>query len=243
MRRTALVSFFVAQTVVIVACSGSVLPVASNGADGGSSGGSGSGGCTGAAPACYGNNLQACCGQDPYGLATCVGNQWMCGSVGAPGCSGMSCNGTGGGCIGNAPNCFGSDQQTCCGQDPSGVATCQNSRWMCGSAPAPGCTGTTCVLGDAGGNGCNPPCTQNQVCISNQTVGGGQPFPDDAGNCPMGTVHAGDRCAPPPTYACGPYPTACGATLDCTCAASACSGPAGCSSTGPDLVNCIFGAP
>jgi hypothetical protein len=55
------------------------------------------------------------------------------------------------GCTGSAPNCFGNDDQACCGQDPSGPATCENGAWMCGSALAPGCSGTKCLqlLGDA----------------------------------------------------------------------------------------------
>ena len=55
------------------------------------------------------------------------------------------------GCTGSAPNCFGNDDQLCCGQDPSGIATCQNGAWMCGSAAAPGCNGNKCLQpgGDA----------------------------------------------------------------------------------------------
>jgi hypothetical protein len=248
MRRAFLVTLFV-QSAVIVACSAADIPVATNAGVSGSSGGvgssgsSGSGGCSGTAPNCFGSDLQSCCGQDPAGVATCVGSQWKCGTAGAPGCNGMSCLGGGGGCIGTPPNCFGNDLTACCGQDPSGVATCQGGRWMCGSVAAPGCNGTSCFGGDGGANGCSPACGTNQVCISHQTIGGGQPFPDDAGNCPIGTVHAGDRCAPPPTYACGPYPSACGATLDCTCAASACGSFTMCTSTGPDLVNCVLAAP
>jgi hypothetical protein len=115
----------------------------------------GSSGCTGQAPNCFGNNQQQCCGQDPAGPATCVGSNWMCGAAGAPGCNGTNCllQGDGSGndgsatCIGQAPNCFGNDIQTCCGQDPSGVATCQGGMWMCGSAAAPGCDGTSCLNG------------------------------------------------------------------------------------------------
>src|SRR5208282_1375450 len=41
-------------------------------------------------------------------------------------------------CAGSAPNCFGDDDSQCCGQDPSGAATCTGGAWMCGSAKAPG---------------------------------------------------------------------------------------------------------
>jgi len=55
------------------------------------------------------------------------------------------------GCTGPAPNCFGNNDQLCCGQDPSGIATCQNGAWMCGSVAAPGCNGSKCLQlgGDA----------------------------------------------------------------------------------------------
>jgi hypothetical protein len=55
------------------------------------------------------------------------------------------------GCTGPAPNCFGNNGQLCCGQDPSGIAMCQNGAWMCGSAAAPGCNGNKCLQlgGDA----------------------------------------------------------------------------------------------
>jgi hypothetical protein len=106
----------------------------------------GSGSCTGQAPNCFGNDLHHCCGQDPAGPATCVNGQWMCGSAGAPGCNGTNCLFPDAGvCMGQAPNCYGNDVTMCCPQDPSGVATCQGNMWMCGSAPAPGCDGTSCV--------------------------------------------------------------------------------------------------
>jgi hypothetical protein len=53
-------------------------------------------------------------------------------------------------CTGTPPLCFGSNASLCCGNDPSGPAACSGGAWMCGSAPAPGCNGTSCVLQDAG---------------------------------------------------------------------------------------------
>jgi hypothetical protein len=52
------------------------------------------------------------------------------------------------GCAGTAPNCFGNDAQMCCGQDPSGPASCVGDAWRCGTAPAPGCNGTSCFALD-----------------------------------------------------------------------------------------------
>jgi hypothetical protein len=48
-------------------------------------------GCTGTAPNCFGNDVHACCGQDPAGRAICEGGTWMCGGAPAPGCNGSSC--------------------------------------------------------------------------------------------------------------------------------------------------------
>lgn len=58
------------------------------------------------------------------------------------------------GCTGTAPSCFGSDVASCCGQDPSGPATCSGGAWMCGGAAAPGCDGTSCLQPQDGGAGC-----------------------------------------------------------------------------------------
>jgi len=239
MSRALILSLLFPSVIVtlVVACSGSTLPVAEDG-------------CSGVAPTCFGSDPSTCCGQDPSGTATCTGGTWKCGSAGAPGCNGASClaertDGGTSGCIGAAPACFGNDLSSCCGQDPGGSATCTSGKWMCGASAAPGCNGTSCLLqnADGGATGCSPACGSNQVCVSQQQVGGGEPFPDDAGNCPAGTVHAGDRCAPPPTYACGPYPAACVGNLDCTCAASVCTGNYMCSKTSPGEVDCVFGAP
>ena len=49
-------------------------------------------------------------------------------------------------CDGTAPNCFGSDTNFCCGNDPSGRAACVAGAWMCGSSLAPGCNGRSCLL-------------------------------------------------------------------------------------------------
>jgi len=122
----------------------------------------GTGGCAGSAPNCFGNDSQTCCGQDPSGPAVCENGAWMCGGAAAPGCNGTSClqptdggtdsgaDSSDGGCTGSAPPCFGNNSQGCCGQDPSGLATCQSGTWMCGSAVAPGCNGVSCLFPDGG---------------------------------------------------------------------------------------------
>jgi hypothetical protein len=51
-------------------------------------------------------------------------------------------------CTGTRPNCFGNDVQMCCGQDPAGPASCVGGVWRCGTAPAPGCDGTSCFALD-----------------------------------------------------------------------------------------------
>jgi hypothetical protein len=48
--------------------------------------------CAGAPPLCLGQDLAACCEQDPAGFATCKGGQWLCfETIPAPGCNGQSC--------------------------------------------------------------------------------------------------------------------------------------------------------
>jgi hypothetical protein len=108
-------------------------------------------GCKGTAPLCFGNNIHLCCGNDPSGSAVCRAGEWKCGTAPAPGCDGTSCllrdaGQDSGGCSGKRPLCFGDDIYMCCGNDPSGFAVCRAGEWMCGSAPAPGCDGTSCIL-------------------------------------------------------------------------------------------------
>ncbi len=75
-------------------------------------------------------------------------------------------------------------------------------------------------------NGCDPACTSNSVCVRELTQGGAIMLENDAGACPSGThaTASGGQCARDPSYTCKPIPAACGATIDCTCAASLCSG-------------------
>lgn len=117
-----------------------------------------------------------CCGQDPSGVASCVSGQWMCGAAPAPGCNGTSClqsTDGGGTCSGAAPNCFGGDSSACCGQDPSGVASCVGGQWMCGAAPAPGCNGTSCILPSDGGMlPLGSACTADSQCAGGVCLGG-----------------------------------------------------------------------
>ncbi|HEY5373767.1 MAG TPA: hypothetical protein VIK01_08765 [Polyangiaceae bacterium] len=140
---------------------------------GGANAGAGEAGlseCFGNAPQCRGTNLTQCCGNDPYGPATCHSGKWLCSlgqspAVAAPGCNGHICGqqiggqaGAGGeagqtgdagasstACTGRAPNCFGGNLQTCCGHDPAGPATCHNGQWLCFGVAAPGCNGQTCI--------------------------------------------------------------------------------------------------
>jgi hypothetical protein len=197
------------QVLAITACTSGILAVAEEGAgsDGGRGDAGGSpvegstppAGCLGPAPDCFGSDLQACCGQDPSGVATCDGAEWTCGSVGAPGCNGASCTEPGEAgkpdaapaCIGTAPSCFGSGPQMCCVAQEPNVATCacdptnpagtacSVAHWMCGAVAAPGCDGTPCAsLADSGQpdstTGCTGPIPQ---CLGNnlQTCCGSDP--------------------------------------------------------------------
>jgi hypothetical protein len=206
--RTSLFFVAVSQSLYVVACGSGNGGGPANSNDGGvldgSSGGdtgSSSGACEGTAPSCFGDDLQSCCGQDPSGPAVCKETQWMCGPAGAPGCNGSSCiqpaDGGSGQCIGAAPDCFGDDLQECCGQDPSGVATCIGAQWMCGSVGAPGCDGTSCLQPiDASADACpsNPvddsPCTDNGLSC---------PFPVRGGcTCEEGDAGLAWSCFYPP---------------------------------------------
>ncbi|HWZ90742.1 MAG TPA: hypothetical protein VNW92_17900, partial [Polyangiaceae bacterium] len=77
-----------------VSCNGRGTAGSGNGGGGtgGGTGGGGTGGtasisCVGDPPLCLGQDLAACCAQDPAGFATCEGGEWMCfGTVPAPGC-------------------------------------------------------------------------------------------------------------------------------------------------------------
>jgi len=137
----------------------SLMQGCTTGMDGGSTMDAGPSTCMGSAPLCFGNDDTQCCGQDPSGSAVCVGGQWLCGMAAAPGCDpGCMDGGSMGGmdagastCMGPAPNCFGTDLSYCCGMDPIGPATCVGTEWLCGMAPAPGCT--ACMGIDAGPGG------------------------------------------------------------------------------------------
>ncbi len=209
----------VAQVVLFAACGGSTN--ASLSSDGGGDDGGGgpdasratdaadasSGSCAGPASLCFGTDSQSCCGQDPLGRATCVNGAWTCGSAPAPGCNGVSCvrgadaeapPDAAAGCTGTAPNCFGNDSTHCCGQDPSGPAVCRGGAWMCGPAPAPGCSGTSCVQGMEGGS-------QGFACGSTTC--------DSATQFCLGLVGGvnGDQ------YECQPIPPSCSAMPTCGC--------------------------
>src|SRR5581483_576216 len=104
-------------------------------------------------PLCFGTGLTGEEFQDQLGDIFCAGGPPDGGSNtdgGTSGDGGSNADaGTGdGGCTGTPPNCFGNDVQTCCGQDPSGPASCVAGAWLCGTAAAPGCNGTSCLALD-----------------------------------------------------------------------------------------------
>jgi hypothetical protein len=63
------------------------------------------------------------------------------------------------GCPGSPPACRGFDLNTCCGQDPYGMAVCRNDQWLCSFSgtdswvAAPGCNGELCGFGGQSGDG------------------------------------------------------------------------------------------
>jgi hypothetical protein len=106
--------------------------------------------CSGVPPTCTN-----CCGA-PITIE-CQNGQWLCPSVACPICNlgDASVDAPSGDasatCTGSAPLCFGGDVTRCCGNDPAGSATCRAGHWLCGTAPAPGCNGQSCLQApDAG---------------------------------------------------------------------------------------------
>jgi hypothetical protein len=53
------------------------------------------------------------------------------------------------GCAGEAPECFGTNSEDCCG-DRIADAVCMSGQWMCGDAVAPGCRGKCDMAPDSG---------------------------------------------------------------------------------------------
>ncbi len=109
--------------------------------------------CTGTPPL----TCDGCCGAK-YAADLCDSGVWTCRPLGAA-CiqcdagadsAPSDASGDSAACTGTAPLCFGSDTSVCCGNDPSGSAVCSGGAWKCGSAPAPGCDGTSCLAQDAG---------------------------------------------------------------------------------------------
>jgi hypothetical protein len=110
-------------------------------------------------PPCYGTGLSNEAFQDQLGDIFCAGGPPDAGSSmdgGSNADAGIRMDGGAsdggdaghGGCTGTPPNCFGSDVQACCGNDPSGTASCVGGAWLCGAVPAPGCNGTSCLALD-----------------------------------------------------------------------------------------------
>jgi hypothetical protein len=82
------------------------------------------------------------------GLADGGGDAGDAGPAADAGDAGDASDASDAGCAGTRPNCFGTNTQACCGQDPYGPASCVGGAWLCGTAPAPGCNGTSCLAHD-----------------------------------------------------------------------------------------------
>jgi hypothetical protein len=128
-----------------VACSGPDVPVVENGGAGKASGSAANedGGSQSKGGTSSTSGTKAMGGLTGTG-GDMGGRDAAGGTIGAGG-DDSSLGGTGSGCQGQAPLCFGSDVQKCCGNDPAGSATCENGEWSCSGAAAPGCNGTQCT--------------------------------------------------------------------------------------------------
>lgn len=122
---------------------------------------------------------------------------------------------------------------------------CEVWRWDT-RTPQPGETKYCFAAADAGSE-CDPPCGINDVCVKDEQVGGMIILPDDNGACPPGRHLEVDICERDPTFACEPKPASCGASLDCACAGTLCTGQSSCGykcqGTTTSQVNCLCQTP
>jgi hypothetical protein len=87
-----------------------------------------------------------------------------------------------GSCKGTAPDCFGNDSTSCCGQDPEGVAKCVRGAWLCGAAAAPGCNGHSCIEPADSGHDAGHHVDSGVACGT--IVDGGAGISEVSGSCP-----------------------------------------------------------
>jgi hypothetical protein len=139
------------------------------------------------------------------------------------------------------PRCTYSDASSAI-QCPTGLTCIQNG--SCDPPAAPNC-GEVCIdcsnpppglAGNPCAQQCSPPCPGSEVCVGSQTFAG---YAGDGGTCPAGTNLSGSYCESPPTFACAPTPTACGAMLGCGCAGTLCTGSEKCGTFTARQVNCV----
>lgn len=100
-------------------------------------------------------------GACPDGSLICTADGWACSKSSA--------------CVGPTPTCFGTNNATCCGDDPLGLATCSLGVWSCGEVAAPGCNGTPCISFADAGRG-----DAGHILCGSRADGGAEQF----GNCP-----------------------------------------------------------
>jgi hypothetical protein len=100
------------------------------------------------------------------------------------------------GCMGTAPDCYGTSLQSCCGQDPSGPASCQGGQWMCGGAGAPGCDGRRCVIVDSGPDSSTACVGSAPNCFGNDAQGCCGHDPSGVATCQGGQWMCGGAGAP-----------------------------------------------
>jgi hypothetical protein len=136
------------------------------------------------------------------------------------------------------------------GQCAPGLICLRNGS-SCDPPAPPGCGEELCVdcsnpparFASDCAQGCVPPCGNSEVCVGTQNF---ESYPGDAGiaDCPSGTEIFGPYCESPPVFGCAPAPNldACGGSLECTCAASLCTGKEMCGSSSVRQVDC-YGMP
>ncbi|HEX7600125.1 MAG TPA: hypothetical protein VF316_00920 [Polyangiaceae bacterium] len=127
----------VGALVVVAACGGSEPQVASDAGKDGAAASCVSAGGMGCYSTCSGTYHLVSGVDCGAGLHCCADTTLDASALDAGSCPGM------------APLCFGADVTKCCGHDPAGAAQCVGGAWTCGTAPAPGCNGQSCLAQDA----------------------------------------------------------------------------------------------
>jgi hypothetical protein len=214
--------------VLFAACGGSTLPVAENSATGPEGGATHPDGAAVGVECCPIDDAPSCCmsfGGTARGPSSCAET---CDFIPGPG-----------------------DPDWVRRTNADGCATWEHP--YIGKSPDPlhdpRLCGSDSKLDGGGTSGCVPACSNGQVCVSDQIVGGAFVSPDDAGACPPNQHRVNNQCVNDPTYHCLATPPECAGApvFDCSCASSLCTSQSTCGfqckSASETQVDCLCALP